>query len=377
MTGATLFWVGLSALGYVYLGYPLLLALFAHLLRRRPQPGDGAFFVSMIVAAHNEAEVIEAKLRNALDLDYSRDRLELIVVSDASDDGTDEIVAKHQGVVLIRQEQRGGKSAALNRGAEAARGKILVFSDANSMFAPDALLRLTAPLADPRVGAVSGALHYEADATGSGEGLYWRYEQMVKALESKCGRLVGANGAIYAIRRSLYPHLRPLDVNDFRVPYQALLEGMSVVLVPDAIAVERAAPTVGGELARKVRIMSRALPMFFRLLPSTLTAGRPFVAWQLVSHKLLREIQGVFFIAMLGGAIWASVAEGAVGWPALIVQMVGYGLGAMGWLFSPLRRLLPIQLATYVTMIAVASVWALVRWATGGNRATWERTERE
>ena len=377
MTGATLFLIGLGALGYVYLGYPLLLALFAHLLRRRPQPGDGAFSISMIIAAYNEAEVIEAKLRNALDLDYPRDRLQVIVVSDASDDRTDDIVAKHQGIVLIRQEQRGGKSAALNRGAEVARGEILVFSDANSMFAPDALRRLTAPLAEPRVGAVSGALHYEADAAGSGEGLYWRYEQMVKALESKCGRLLGANGAIYAIRRSLYPHLRPLDVNDFRVPYQALLQGMSVVLVPDAIAIERAAPTVGGELARKVRIMSRALPMFFRLLPRTLTAGRPFVAWQLVSHKLLREIQGLFFIAMLAGAVSASAAGAPLGWPALIAQMVGYGLGTMGWLFSPLRRMLPVQLATYVTMIAVASVWALARWLTGGNRAIWERTERE
>lgn len=129
-------------------------------------------------------------------------------------------------------------------------------------------------------------------------------------------------------------------------------------------------------MARKVRIMSRALPMFFSLLPATLGAGRPLVAWQLLSHKLLREVQAVFFLAMLGGAIWSSLSGSKLGPWLLGVQLVGYGIGAAGWASQALRRLLPIKVATYVTMIAISSAWALARWLSGRNRPTWQRTAR-
>jgi GT2 family glycosyltransferase len=378
MNGDTLFWIGLGSLAYIYCGYPVLLACSRLLLRTTLAAGDSSPRVSMVLAAYNESEVIEDKIGNALEADYPRDRLELIIVSDASSDGTDEIVAKHreQGVHLIRQEPQAGKAAALNRGVEAATGEILVFSDANAMFSKAAIRHLTAPFADPRVGAVSGVLGYEGDAAHSGETVYWRYEQLVKGLESGMGRLLGANGAIFAIRRDVYPPLHPLDVSDFRIPYEALLKGQSAVLVPEAAATERVAPSIGGEMARKVRIMSRALPMFFSLLLRTLASGRPFVAWQLVSHKILREIQAIFFLAMLIGAVWGTAAGTALGRWLLVAQAVGYGIGAAGWLSSRLRRLLPVKVATYVTMIAVASVWALCRWLGGRNRATWRSTER-
>ncbi len=376
MIGETLFWIGIGALGYAYLGYPMLLAAFWPLLRYRPKTGTLSPALSMIVAAHNEAEVIGAKVENFLGLGCP-DRCELIVVSDASSDGTDEIVSAFHDprVALLRQEPQAGKSAALNRAVSSATGEILVFSDANSMFEQDALMKLTEPFADPSIGAVSGVLQYR-DGADSGEGLYWRYEQQVKRLESNAGRLLGANGAIYAIRRELYPLLHPLDVNDFRVPYEALMRGLRAVLVSQAIAVEQAAPTVKGEMARKVRIISRAIPMFLSLFPRTLAAGRPFVAWQLLSHKILREIQALFFVLMLVGAVWATAARTASGGYLLGAQILGYGVGAAGWAMPRLRRLRPIQAATYVTMIAVASILALMRWLSGRNRAVWQRTER-
>jgi len=373
-----MFWLSIGGLLYAYLGYPLLLACARPFLSRACATGRQTPRVSVIVAAHDEAEVIEEKIHNFLALDYPADRRELVVVSDASSDGTDEIVrrSESQRVVLIRQERQAGKSAALNRGAEVSSGDILVFTDANSMFSPNALRELLSPFADPRVGAASGVLQYEADGANSGEGIYWRYEQVVKKLESAIGRLLGANGAIYAIRRELVPHLHPLDVNDFRVPYEALLRGKDVVLVPAATASERAAPSVGGEMARKVRIMSRALPMFLSLLVPTLARGRPFLAWELISHKILREIQAVFFLGMLAGAIWGAMAGTTLGPWLLGVQVVGYSVGVAGWLSATLRRARPVQAATYMTMIAVASVWALARWVGGRNRATWRRTER-
>ncbi len=378
MNGTVLFWIGLAALAYAYAGYPLLLATLAPLLRASIAPGSATPPVSIVLAAHNEKDVIEEKIRNTLALDYPRDRLQLVTVSDASTDGTDEIVARYrdQGVLLIRQEPQAGKSAALNRGVADASGEIIVFCDANSMFSANAIRHLAAPLSDPRVGAVSGALVYEADAARSGEALYWRYEQVVKKMESAIGRLLGANGAIFAMRRELVPALHPLDVNDFRIPYEALLRGRLVVLVPEATATERTAPSVGGEMARKVRIMARALPMFFSLLGRTVAAGRPLVAWQLLSHKVLRETQSVFFLCMLAGAVWAVAAGQPAGPWLLGVQVIGYGLGVAGWASSSLRGLLPVRICTYVTMIAVTSLWAMGRWLSGRNRATWRRTER-
>jgi hypothetical protein len=378
MSGDALFWIAFGALAYLYLGYPLLLAFVALFLSRACQEDEQTPAVSLVVAAHNESAVIADKIRNTLALDYRADRIQLIVVSDASDDGTDDIVrsCSDTRVVLVRQEQQGGKSAALNRGVAEASGEILVFSDANSMFVPGAVRALVRRFADPRIGAVSGVLHYEADRAATGEGLYWRYEQIVKGLESRTGRLLGANGAIFAIRREFMPRLHPLDVTDFRIPYQALIEGRSVVLAPEAAAREQAAATLGGEMARKVRIMSRALPMFFSLVPPTIRAGRPLVAWQLVSHKLLREIQAVFFLSMLVGAAWSWAAGSGLGPWLLGVQAAGYGIGAAGWASRTLRRLLPVRVATYVTMIAVTSVWAVARWVSGRNRATWMRTAR-
>ena len=337
MTGDLLFWLGLAALGYAYVGYPLLLGLLAPVFGQAFRQAEQEPSVSLIVAAHNESEVIGEKLANTLSLDYPADRLQLIVISDASTDSTEEIVrgCSDPRVALLRQEQQGGKSAALNRGVEAATGEVLVFSDANSMFAPGAVRALVRRFADPKVGAVSGELVYEADQAHTGEGIYWRYEQVVKALESRMGRLLGANGAIFAMRRELVPQLHPLDVNDFRLPYQALLEGRAAVLAREATATERAAPSPGGEMARKVRIMSRALPMFFSLFPRTLRAGRPLVAWQLLSHKILREVQAVFFLAMLVGAVWSDarrVGAGAVaaGGAACWLRPGGGGVGEPG-----------------------------------------------
>lgn len=378
MTGDTLFWLCLGGLVYAYLGYPLLLACARPFAARAYAAGAQAPQVSVIVAAHNEADVIMDKIRNFLALDYPAERKQLIVISDGSSDGTDEIVQTFQDerIVLIRQEPQAGKSSALNRGVEAASGEVLVFTDANSMFSAEALRHLVAPFVDPRVGATSGVLQYEADEGSSGEGLYWRYEQEVKKLESAMGRLLGANGAIYAIRRELVPRLHPLDVNDFRVPYEALLRGRHVILASEATASERAAPSVGDEMARKVRIMSRALPMFFSLAVPTLARGRLFVAWELLSHKILREIQAVFFLGMLAGGVWGTAMGTGLGPWLLGLQVLGYGVGAAGWRWEGLRRARPVRAAAYLTMIAVASVWALARWVGGRNRAIWQRTDR-
>jgi len=370
-------WGALAALFYAYFGYPALLAILARLRPFRPAPDDDHPTITMIVAAWNEEDVIGEKIENTLAQDYPADLLDLIVVSDGSTDGTEEIVdrcaANTRRVRLLRSGGRRGKSAALNIGAAAASGDVLVMTDANAMFESDAIGHLVAPLADPAVGAVSGQLRYRSgEGTEVTEGAYWRYEQVVKRLESALGSLLGANGSIYALRRDLYRPILPRDVSDFRVPYEVLLQGPAVVLEPRAISWETAAPDLWAEYRRKVRIMSRAIPMMLAFIVPTLVRGRLLALWQVVSHKLLREVQGVFFLGMLAGAGWGAAQRDLPLTAFLVGQLVLYGLGALGWAFPAAARLRPARLAAHFDMIVLASVTALAQWVTGRVRSTWQ-----
>ena len=218
----TLFWVCTGLLVYTYFLYPGLLWLFT--VGRKVHKPDAPVewpAVSVIIAAYNEKLVIRDKLENALSLDYPAERLQIVVVSDCSDDGTDEIVNEfaERGVVLERTANRSGKTVAQNAGVRRARGDILVFSDANSMYDSSALKELVRALADPSVGCACGELTYlnpEDRSAGRGEGLYWRYEQFLKRRESALSSLVGANGAIYAMRKELF---EDLSADMYRKPW--------------------------------------------------------------------------------------------------------------------------------------------------------------
>jgi len=372
-------WGALGVMLYAYLGYPALLLLVARLRPFRVSACSSELpSVTMIVAAWNEEAVIASKVENTLTQDYPRERLSLIVVSDGSTDSTDLIVERYAAetprVQLLRTAGREGKSVALNIGAAAACGDVLVMTDANAIFEPDAVRRLVCPLSDPAVGSVSGQLLYrKGKGTEATEGAYWRYEQVVKRLESGMGSLLGANGSIYALRRALYHPIRPRDVNDFRLPYEVLLAGKAVVLEQRAISVEAAAGDLWGEYSRKARIMSRAIPTMLGLIPRTLAKGRLLLLWQLVSHKLLREVQGIFFLAMLVGAAWGAAAGDVLLLKFLVAQLLLYAIGALGWAL-PHADPRPLHLAAHFDMIALASVAALGRWLGGRVRATWEPT---
>ena len=260
-----IFWAALFLVVYTYLIYPVLLWLLAA-GRKMPEyaplsewPG-----VSLIIAAHNEEGVLRAKLENALAMDYPAERLDIVVVSDASTDGTDRIAAEFaaRGVRLHRQEVRSGKTEAQNAGMRLARGQFVAFSDANSMYAPSALKRLLAPFADERIGCVCGELQYanpEDQGAGKGEGLYWRYEQFLKRRESLLSSALGANGAIYALRRELFVELRGDIISDFVAPLHAWRRGFRIAYEPTAVATEYSSGRFGDEFRRRRRIVSRSL----------------------------------------------------------------------------------------------------------------------
>jgi cellulose synthase/poly-beta-1,6-N-acetylglucosamine synthase-like glycosyltransferase len=270
-----------------------------------------------------------------------------------------------------------GKTPALNVGVPAARGEIVVFSDADAMYEPQALRMLTSHFADERVGVVSGQLRYraaEGQPAGSQERIYWFYEEGVKRLESRLQSLLGANGSIYAIRRALFEPVisrRPL-VDDFTIPFDILSKGYRALLEPKALSWETGAPSLRAEFRRKVRIMATAISTMLRSLWRTLWPPKPFIAWQLVSHKLLREIQAIFFVGML-------VASGLLavrGEPLFAVLFAGqlliYAIGSLGAAVPQLCRFTPVALASHVSMIVLASIAALLIWATGRTTATWE-----
>src|SRR5262249_4069950 len=239
-----LFWLASLLVVYPYLIYPILLRLLAAWRPAVGQPGvtiSVPAHVTLIISAYNEEATIARKLENALQTEFPEDRLEIIVASDASSDGTDEIVrsvaARKPRVRLVRQDERRGKSAALNRAVAAASGEIIVFSDANAMYEPDAIRRLVDGFADPKVGYVVGAALY-SDAEGKRaretESLYWKFELLLKRLESAFHSVVGGDGALYAVRRSLFQHLRDDDLSDFVNPLHAVASGYRGLFNPAA-----------------------------------------------------------------------------------------------------------------------------------------------
>lgn len=296
------FWLAVFILFYIYFGYPLLLGLLAF-VRQKPLKVDSNYLpsVSLIVAAYNEEMVIKEKIENSLELDYPKDKLEIIVFSDASTDRTDEIVKNYanRGIKLLRIEGRKGKTYCQNEAAKIAQGEILIFSDANSMYEPDAIRKLVRHFADEYVGCVSGELRYQG--TVEGEKTYWQYDQILKKLESKVSYVVGAVGSIHAVRRELFEPL-PSDVlEDLVGPLKLVLKGYKVVYEPQAVNWENTAPDQIGELHRRVRIVTQSVYSLTRY-KSLFNLLNPFrygiFSIQLWSHKVLRWFSGFFLLSI-------------------------------------------------------------------------------
>ncbi len=372
-----IFWASFGLLVYVYLGYPLLLTFLARFSELAVPAADlPAPSVTLLISAFNESQVIAAKLENALALEYPRDRLEIVVISDSSDDGTDEIVQRFspRGVRLLRQESRLGKTAGLNLGVAEARGQLLVFSDANAMYQPDAVRRLVRHFSRPKVGYVVGNARYYEKGTESSsarsEGLYWKLETNLKKKESRFGSVVGGDGAIYAIRRELYSPLQPTDINDFLNPLQIVTRGYSGVFEPAAVCYEEAAENFDQEYRRKVRIISRSLNALCRI-PEVLNPLQNTRHWfSLVSHKLLRWIAPFFMILCLATsfALWRSPLCRA----AALLQAAFYAIALIGWKWRPGNKIGKLfSLVFYFCLVNLASLVGCVKCFRGDLSGKW------
>jgi len=376
-----IFWTSALLIVYTYLLYPALLWLLTF-WKRSPQYPDLAGWpaVSLVLAAVNEIAVIREKIENTLALDYPDGRLQIIVVSDCSEDGTDQVVAAYadQGVLLHRMERRSGKTVAQNAGGRLASGEILVFSDANSMYAPDALRELLLPFADPGVGCVCGELRYanpEQLAAGKGEGFYWRYEQFLKRRESLLCSAVGANGSIYGLRRELFEELGEEIISDFIMPIRVWRKGFRVVYQPRAVAVERSAASFADEYRRRTRIISRSMYGLWTEAGVLNPLAHGFFTLQVVSHKVLRWLVPVLLAAIL---VSSAFLAGKTPFHILLgLQLVFYGLAVLGNLFqNRLGRLGLFYIPAYFCATNLGVLLGLWHFLTGRRYRVWNPVSR-
>jgi cellulose synthase/poly-beta-1,6-N-acetylglucosamine synthase-like glycosyltransferase len=369
--GKALFWGSLGALAWTHAGYPLAAAALARLRPRPVRREEITPDVTVIIAAHDEEDVIGRRVENLLELDYPADRLQIVVASDGSSDGTDEIVQEisaHSPSVRLLKCERAGKATAQNRAVDASESEIVAFSDANSRWAPDALRRLVRSFADPDVGYVCGQLRLETSDGADQEGLYWRYELWQRESESAIGSITAGNGAIYAVRRSDYLGWDdPRIGHDFGLPFRLAQQGRRSVYEPGAIAWEKPARDLEDEYGRKVRMMTRS---WRPLLDGSLvrTGNRLYLA-ELVSHRVLRYGSGVLHLVLLGTSV-VLASQGPVYRTALAGQLGVLALALAG------RNRLPFPgagLAYYYLLTTTATVDALVRYLREGSPATWDK----
>jgi len=379
----TAFLTAVALVVYTYLLYPAALWLLTF-WKREPVPTAPEQWplLTVIIVAVNEAAVIGDKLRNTLSLDYPSDRRRVIVVSDASDDGTDDIAAEFAelGVQLIRMPERAGKIMGQNVGVRQAEGDVLVFSDANSMYEESALKALVRPFVNPSVGCVCGELRYVNPAevgAGKGEGVYWRYEQFLKRRESLLGSLVGANGAIYAMRRELFEELGPDIISDFIMPIRVRRKGCRAQYAPEAVAVEHSAKGFDEELRRRRRIIARSLYGLWteRGVLNPLATG--IFSFQVVSHKVLRWLVPILLMTALG-ASGTRAFQGSVPFQGLFgLQVVFYALAFLGYVASgSLGRRGLFYVPAYFVSVNLGALLGLWDFVTGRRHTVWQPIER-
>lgn len=365
-----LFWVSAALIVYTHLGYPLVLRLLVA-LRRRPAKalgsGDELPRVSLIVAAYDEEEVIEAKVANALALDYPRERLELIVASDGSFDATAER-ARAAGADLVLELPRGGKAAAQNAAAGRASGEIFAFSDANSVWRPDALRLLVLPFADSKVGYACGQVRFLDPGGDNLEGAYWRYEMKVREMESSLAGVTAGNGAIYAVRASAYVPLAPSGSHDLSFPFRLAKRGLRSLYVPTARAEEKMVPTLEGEFARKRRMM---VGIWDIVVGERMISPRGYsslYAFELFSHRLLRYLTPFLHLV----AFVTNLALLDQGWLYVATYGIQLALIAAAILGGQFR-FGPFRIARYYAMTTLsiaAGLWDRFR---HGPPAAWEK----
>jgi len=373
-----LFWFSVGFVFYSFLGYPLFLKVLSFFLQEKPyenakKQNVSLPMVSLIISAYNEQSVIEDKILNSLNLNYPKELLEIVVVSDASSDGTDEITARYAkgNIVLRSYPERMGKTACLNRAVPLTKGEIIVFSDANARYDANATRELVKHFEDHRIGFVSGVTHYCEQQEIHSIGLYTSIEVKTKKLESRFGSCMGADGAIFAIRKHLYPELDSSAINDLVIPFRIIKEGFRGVLEERAFCVEEVAKEDRREFLRQVRITNRTL----RAIGSHLELMNPFkfgfFSFELLSHKVCRLLVPFALVTLLLANIFLA-SKSPFYLTTLVGQLIVLCLACVSYVFGKgLVKVSFISLLTTFVMVNSAILWGWVSLVRGKTYQTW------
>jgi glycosyltransferase involved in cell wall biosynthesis len=374
------FWAAIAVAGYAYLGYP---ALLLALVRLRPAPPVAKApitpSVSFIISAHNEERRICAKIENTLRCDYPSERFEILVASDGSSDRTDALVSEYAsyGVRLVRTGTRQGKEAAQKLAVEAARGEIVVFSDAGTELAPDGVRKIVMSFADPTVGCVSSVdALIDADGNLSGEGAYVRYEMLLRRLESALGSVVGLSGSFFAVRRSACREWA-IDVqSDFNTLLNCVRMGLRGVSDEESVGYYRGVARETREFERKVRTVLRGITTLMRraMLLDPLRYG--LFAWQLVSHKLCRWLVPFAMLAALGANLVLLRSDASVYKATLGLQLAFYVAAVAGLTSAALASRSVFKLAGFLLLANASILTAWYRYWRGERVLMWAPSER-
>jgi cellulose synthase/poly-beta-1,6-N-acetylglucosamine synthase-like glycosyltransferase len=388
LAAKVVFWLSLGLVVYPYVLYPLVLFLTYSVTqawrdlrylsstrnRRTDTPSlSGLPGVSIIVPAYNEEKVLPAKIENLRDLDFPRERLQAIFVSDGSEDATNHILEnlQEENYECILLNERKGKANALNQAVARATNQILIFCDASTLFETDAIKKLVRHFSDPEVGAVCGAVRYQAGADAQQtEGAYWKYESALRMMEARMGAILNASGAIYALRRECFsPVPQTTILEDFVIPMRARRLGFSVLYDPEAVAIEFPASTVSGEFTRRVRL---AVGSFRALGDLVRVPWRGFTPFALISHKLLRWLVPFFAITLLASNV--ALMRSPSYRVALAAQVLFYCWAGLGFFFYQHMRRVRYGLVPYFLFaMHLAFIVGFFRCLVGSDRAVWQK----
>ncbi|CAN2042475.1 Glycosyl transferase, family II [Candidatus Magnetomoraceae bacterium gMMP-15] len=371
------FWFSILSLIYIYVGYPVLIKLIGVFIKRPVKKNDSIRYITLIIAAFNEEKSIESKIKNCLSLDYQKNLFDIIVVSDGSTDRTDEIVKKYKnnGIQLLRVEGRKGKTFAQNFAVEKAKGEILIFSDATTVYKENAIKKIIRPFADPLVGCVSGKLTFQPrnDSLFSGEkNTSEKYDQNIKTIESDIHSIYGVNGCFYAVRRELYDPIPDYVTSDFVVPLQIVKKKYRVVFEPEAICYEEPCKDALGEFRRKIRTSRAGITGMFYMRDLLNPFQHFWTSFVLFNHKIIRWLSPIILICTFILNI-LCFNEGTFYFILFIIQLLLYFFAFLGFLNEKIKHKFKILTIPFNFMlINLAALIGFMEFLRGNISEAWE-----
>ena len=383
------FWVSLFLIFYTYLGYGIVLFFMIKIKRifkgKPLLPSyDNLPSLTIIVAAYNEQDFIEQKIKNTLSLEYPSDKIEYIFVTDGSNDNTPEIVGKYPQIRLLHSPERRGKIAAMHRTMHEVSTDIVVFTDANTFLNHKALMNIARHYSDPRVGAVSGEKRVQIDETAdatAGEGMYWKYESKLKTWDSEMYSVVGAAGELFSIKTNIYQAVPPnAIIDDFMISMLIAKKGYRIIYEPEAYACENTSENVKEELKRKIRIAAGGLQSIIWLKDLLLPIEYPLLSFQYVSHRVLRWTITPFLMIAAFVLNWllAFSTPTLLYYFILFAQVSFYGMSLLGWYFESRQvKVKLLFIPFYFCMMNYAVIAGIFRYLRGNQSVIWEKSGRK